>query len=172
MPRPTASPVKLEIYRFHPAVLILTPLLALVAQTYLPLHINFGNWLDLPLLVIIYFGLTRRSPVEGLLLGAVIGMAQDGLSRGPIGFLGTAKTVIGYVTTFVSVRFTAENRGVRCITIFVFYYIQFILLYLITALLLGQPMELEWLRRFLAGLVNVAVGVLIFELLDRFRKPA
>ncbi|MBI3934849.1 MAG: rod shape-determining protein MreD [Acidobacteria bacterium] len=169
----TWSPTnKTEIYRFSPIVLILAPLFALVIQTYLPLYITAVSFLDLPLLVVIYFGLARRNPVEGILGGAVIGMAQDALSRGPIGLLGSAKTVIGYVTSFASVRFTVEHRGVRAITIFSLYYLQFFLLYFFGTLMLGQPLALGGANRILAALVNTVVGVLLFEVLDRFRKPA
>ena len=172
MPRSWVPASKTEIYRFNPLVLILTPLFALVIQTYLPLYINAVTLLDLPLLVVIYFGLARRNPMEGIFGGAVIGMAQDALSRGPIGLLGSAKTVIGYVTSFVSVRFAVEHRGVRAATIFSLYYLHFLMLYFFGTLMLGQPLALVWANRIVAALVNTVVGVLVFELLDRFRKPA
>ena len=172
MPRLWIPDRTTEIYRFHPVVLILSPLFALVVQTYLPLYINAVNLLDLPLLIVIYFGLTRRNPVEGIFSGALIGMAQDALSRGPIGLLGSAKTVIGYVTSFVSVRFAVEHRGVRVLTIFILYYLHSLLLYFFGTLMLGQSLALSWSNRMIAALVNTVVGVLLFELLDRFRKLA
>jgi rod shape-determining protein MreD len=172
MRRPWTPATETEIYRFHPAVLILSFLFALVIQTYLPLYINAVNLLDLPLLVLIYYGLARRNPVEGIFGGALIGMAQDALSRGPIGLLGSAKTVIGYVTSFMSVRFAVEHRGMRAAIIFVLYYLHFFLLYFFGTLMLGQPLALGWSDRLRAALVNAIVGVLLFELLDRFRKPA
>ena len=172
MPRSWVPASKTEIYRFNPLVLILSPLLALVIQTWLPLYINAVTLLDLPLLVVIYFGLARRNPMEGIFGGAVIGMAQDALSRGPIGLLGSAKTVIGYVTSFVSVRFAVEHRSVRAATIFSLYYLHFFMLYFFGTLMLGQPLALVWANRIVAALVNTVVGVLVFELLDRFRKPA
>ena len=172
MPRPWTPTNNTEIYHFNPVVLILVPLFALVIQTYLALYINAMKLLDLPLLVVIYFGLARRNPVEGILGGAVVGMAQDALSRGPIGLLGSAKTVIGYVTSLMSVRFAVEHRGVRAITICGLYYLHFFLLYFFGTLMLGQPMALDWSNRIIAALVNTAAGVLLFELLDRFRRPA
>jgi rod shape-determining protein MreD len=172
VPRTLSLSDKVEIYRFSPLVLILAPLLALVIQTYLPLHFSVFGLLDLPLLVVIYFGLTRRSPVGGLLTGAAIGMAQDALSRGPIGLLGSVNTVIGYVTSFVSVQFTVEHRGVRAITIFVLYYLHAALLYLFGSLMLGQPAAWGPDTRVVAALVNTLSGVLLFDVLDRFRKPA
>jgi len=172
MPRPWAPADKTEIYRFHPVVLIFVPLLALVLQSYLPLYFSIIHLLDLPLLVVIYFGLTRRNPVEGIFTGALVGMAQDALSRGPIGLLGSSKTVIGYVTSFVSVRFAVEHRGVRAVTVFSLYYLHVFLLYFFGTLMLGQPLALAWSNRLFAALVNTVVGVLLFDVLDRFRKPA
>jgi rod shape-determining protein MreD len=99
-------------------------------------------------------------------------MAQDALSRGPIGLLGSAKTVVGYVTSFVSIRFTVEHRGVRALTIFILYYLHATLLYLFGTLLLGQPATISLENRAIAALVNTVTGVLLFDLLDRFRKPA
>ena len=172
MPRVLPASNEVKIYRFHPTVLILVPFIALVIQTYLPSYPDIVNHLDLPLLVIIYFGLALRSPVGTILGGAIIGMAQDSLSRGPIGLLGISKSVIGYVTTFLSVRFAVEHRGVRFLTIFILYWLHLLVLYFTGSLLLGQPVELEWGNRLGAALVNSVVGVVIFEVLDRFRKPA
>ena len=68
MARASRADSKTEIYRFSLLVLILSPLIALVIQTYLPLYISAVRLLDLPLLVVIYFGLARRNPVEGIFL--------------------------------------------------------------------------------------------------------
>ena len=172
MARASRTDRNTEIYRFSLFVLILSPLIALVIQTYLPLYISAVRLLDLPLLVVIYFGLASRNPVEGIFFGAIIGMAQDSLSRGPIGLLGSAKTVIGYVTSFMSGRFAVEQIGVRAIIIFILYHLHSFLVYFFGTLMLGQPMTLEWPARLLAALVNAVTGVLLFQLLDRFRKAA
>lgn len=161
-----------EIYRFHPLTILLVPLIALVLQTYLPLYLTVVSILDLPLLVVIYFAMTRRSPVAALFGGAIVGLAQDSLTRGPIGLYGTVKTVIGYVTSSVGERFDTENGGVRFLILFVFYLMHFLLYYLLGASLLGYPMEMAVGRKLLEALVNAGTGVLLFLLLDRFRKPA
>jgi rod shape-determining protein MreD len=136
------------------------------------LYISAVSLLDLPLLIVIYFGLGRRNPIEGIFAGALIGMAQDGLSRGPIGLMGSAKTVVGYVTSFVSTRFAVEHPGVRAVTIFCLYALHLLLVYFFGTLMLGQPMALDWPSRMLALVVNTVVGVLLFQLLDRFRRAA
>ncbi|MBI1955600.1 MAG: rod shape-determining protein MreD [Acidobacteria bacterium] len=164
--------VKVEVYRFKLPVLLLVPLFALALQAYLPLYLDAARFLDLPLLVVIYFGLVRRSPVSALIGGAFVGMAQDSLSRGPIGLFGAAKTVIGYVTSIVSTRLDTEHPAMRFLIIFVLYWLQAILVYFLGSVLLGQPVQIAAGGRLLAALVNGLVGVLLFLLLDRFREPA
>ena len=163
---------KAEAYRFPFAAILAISFLAVALQSYLPLHLSFVTILDLPLLVVVYFALSRRSPVAALLGGALIGMAQDSLTRGPIGLFGAVKTVIGYVTSTVSIHLDTEGTGVRFLTIFVLYGLHFGLLYFLGAILLSQPIELEVQARLLGALVNALAGVLLFKLLDRFRKPA
>ncbi len=163
---------EVEVYRLKLPAIILVPFFALILQAFLPLYLNFVTLLDLPLLVILYFALTRRSPVFGMLLGAVVGMAQDSLSRGPIGLFGTAKTVVGYVTSSVSTRVDTESLGVRFLTIFGFYCFHFIHVFLFESLLLQRSVELAPGSALLRALVNAFVGVLLFRLLDRVRGPA
>ena len=172
MPLWTTASRKAEVYRFPFAAILAISFLAVALQSYLPLHLSFVTILDLPLLVVVYFALSRRNPVAALLGGALIGMAQDSLTRGPIGLFGAVKTVIGYVTSTVSVHLDTESTGVRFITIFVLYELHFALLYFLGTVLLNQPIELEVQARLLGALANALVGVLLFKLLDRFRKSA
>jgi len=167
-----ASSGKAEVYRFPFVAILVVSFLALALQSYLPLHFRFVTLLDLPLLVVIYFALTRRSPVTALLIGAIIGMGQDSLTRGPIGLFGTVKTVIGYVTSTVSLRVDTESVAARFLTALVLYGLHSVLLYLVGAVLLGQPMEWDGRARLIGALVNALVGVLLFKVLDRFRRPA
>ena len=91
-----SSPIrKAEVYRFSVVAVSVAAVLSLALQSYLPLYVPAVNLVDLPLLIVIYFALTRRDPVAALLAGAVIGMAQDSLTRGPIGLFGAIKTIIG-----------------------------------------------------------------------------
>ena len=107
-----------------------------------------------------------------MLLGAVVGMAQDSLSRGPIGLFGTAKTVVGYITSSVSSRVDTESLGVRFLLIFAFYLVHFAHVYLVESLLLQRPVELALGGTLLRAVVNAIAGVLLFKLLDRFRASA
>ena len=107
---PTSVPItytseeQIEVYRFSIPVTVGVPLLALFLQAFLPRRIPYFSYLDLPLLVTIYFGMARRNPISGLLTGAAIGLVQDMLGPHPIGIYGIAKTVVGYLASSLGVK--------------------------------------------------------------------
>ena len=90
--------------RFKAWVVFLVPLAAILFQVYIPLFFQFLAYLELPLIVTVYFALMRRSPIGGLLVGAIVGLAQDSLSKNPLGMFGITKTIIGYVAASVGLR--------------------------------------------------------------------
>src|SRR6202007_1302311 len=102
-----------EVYRFNWPISIGVPATALFLQAWLPRHFSFFAMLDLPLLVTIFFGISRRNPVSGLLTGGVIGVFQDALTSLPIGINGIAKTVVGYGASSLGVKLDVENAGAR-----------------------------------------------------------
>jgi len=166
------TPRKTEVYQLTVPALVLIPLFALAIQAYLPLYWSSASLLDLPLLVLIYYGLTRRSPIPSMLAGAIIGIAQDSLTGGPIGLFGSAKTVIGYVTSVLSTHVDTESAAVRFLTALTLYGLHSVLFYLVGAILLGQPIAWDGRDRLIGALVNALCGVLLFKVLDRFRQPA
>ena len=85
MPITYTSREQVEVYRFSIPVTIGVPLLALFLQAFVPLRFPLFLYLDLPLLVTIYFAMARRNPLAGLMTGAVIGLAQDMLGHTLIG---------------------------------------------------------------------------------------
>src|SRR5450756_956544 len=87
---------ELEQHSFHPAVTLLVPIAAIVLQALLPKPFPRLVILDLPLIITIFFAVSRRSPIAGAFTGAVIGHIQDALTGQPIGINGMAKTIIGY----------------------------------------------------------------------------
>src|SRR5215470_12532484 len=91
-----AAEAHIEVHKFRTGAILVATVLALVIQTAFPIYLSKAAILDLPLLITIYFGLSRRNPSTGLLLGAGIGLLQDSLSGPtvPLGLYGIAKTVI------------------------------------------------------------------------------
>src|SRR5205814_2067936 len=105
----------IEVHKFRAGAIIIATLLALVIQAAFPVHFSKAAILDLPLLVTIYFGLSRRNPSTGLLLGMAIGLLQDSLSGPmvPLGLYGIAKTIIGYLASSIGARLDTEHPAAR-----------------------------------------------------------
>ncbi len=164
-----------EVYHFHPAVLVATVGAALLLQAVLPLYLPFQallGLLELPLLVVIYFGLSRRNPSTGLLLGAGVGLLQDALSYTPLGLYGIAKTLVGFFASSLGRRVDTERPQARLLLIFSFYHLHHVAFALEQQVLLNQPARPVSLQSLEGSLVNALLGVLAFQLLDRFRRSA
>ena len=100
----------MEVYRFSLPVTLIFPLLAIFLQAFLPLRFSFFSILDLPLLIVIFFAMARRSQVAGLITGAAIGLLQDSLTHQPLGLYGIAKTVVGYGASSLGVKLDVDTH--------------------------------------------------------------
>ena len=167
-----SSELHIEVHKFRTGAILGSLLLVLFLQAFLPLYVPKAEILDLPLLVTIYFGLSRRNPSTGLLLGMAIGLAQDSLS-GPtvqLGLYGIAKTIIGYLASSIGARLDTEHPAARFALTTVFFMAHQGLIALTRRILLAQPEAWFNMRLFIAALVNALVAVFLFLLLDRLRK--
>jgi len=163
----------IEVHKFRTGAIVVTSLLALVIQAWLPLGFTRAALLDLPLLVTTYFGLSRRNPSTGLLLGTVIGLMQDSLTPTvPLGLYGIAKTLIGYLASSIGARLDTEHPVARFALTAGFFVIHQALIALTRRILLAQPEPWFNWHLFLAALINAIVAVFLFVLLDRLRRPS
>ena len=162
---------QVEVYRFSIPVTIGVPLLALFLQAFIPLRFpRFAVYVDLPLLVTIFFAISRRSPIAGLFTGAVIGLAQDMLGHNPIGIYGIAKTVVGYGASSLGVKLDVENAGARLLVTLAFYLLHSAVYFTIARGLVNMTQQWSWGHGILAALVNGVLGVFLYFLLDRFKQ--
>lgn len=162
---------ELEQHTFPPAVTLLVPLAAIVLQALLPKPMPRLAILDLPLIVTLFFAVSRRNPVAGTLTGAAIGLLQDMLTNQPIGVNGMAKSVIGYIAASIGVQVDVENITTRILINFGFSLLNSTLLFLINRRLLGLPdFHILWLHELVRAVVNTVVAIPIFLLLDRFKR--
>jgi rod shape-determining protein MreD len=164
----------IEVHTFRTGAILIATLLALVIQAWFPLHFARATLLDFPLLVTIYFGLSRRNPSTGLLLGMAIGLFQDSLSGPtvPLGLYGIAKTIIGYLASSIGARLDTEHPAARFALTAVFFVAHEGLVSLTRRILLAQPEPWFNLHLFVAALINALVAVFVFLLLDRLRRPS
>ena len=162
---------ELEQHSFHPAVTLLVPVAAIVLQALLPRSFPRLMILDLPLIVAIFFSVSRRSPIAGALTGAAIGLLQDAITAQPIGVNGLAKTLIGYFAASIGLQIDVENLTTRILINFGFSILNSILLFLIQRRLIGIPgFHLLWLHEILRAVINTIVAVPIFHLLDHAKR--
>ncbi|MHB1700595.1 MAG: rod shape-determining protein MreD [Acidobacteriaceae bacterium] len=158
---------QLEEHTFHPAVVLLVPFAALFLQVYLPRLWPRLAVLDLPLIVVVFFGVARRSPIYGTITGAVIGLLQDAFTGQAIGVNGISNAVVGYAAASVGVRVDVENPLTRTVLAFGFTMVQGFLYYLIVRHLLGMDARWLWGYQLIRAVANTLVAVVAFALLDR-----
>jgi len=158
--------------RMRVAWLIIIPLIAILFQVYVPRFVPFLSYLELPLLITVHFALSGHSPVPAVLYGMSIGLVQDSLSHQPIGMLGIVKTLVGYFAASVSMRFDVENPIVTFILSFFFYFFHQFFYWVLARALLGEAMNFDAQQTLVFGLLNAAVALPLFRILDKLKTTA
>ncbi len=121
---------------------------------------------DLPLLVVLYYGLDR-GPAAALLLGAGVGIVQDSLTGSLLGAGATAKSLVGFIVGSAGLRFLLAGilpqvLIISCGTLAAR------LLELLTLAVMGRQLVLPPIQDLLAGVAgNSLVGWAVFALLRR-----
>src|SRR6202008_1409852 len=152
----------IEVHKFRGGTIVGSLIIIFFLQAFLPIYIHSLAILDLPLLITIYFGLSRRNPSTGLLLGMAIGLLQDSLSGPtvPMGLYGIAKTVIGYLASSIGARLDTEHPAARFALTMFFFVVHQGSVTLTRRLLLPEPEPWFTLRLLIAAAINAVVAVL------------
>jgi len=169
---PTSTHRPIPVFQVRPAVIAAAALAAVLLQTFLPLKLPLARVMDFPLLIVIYFALMRRDKVYGTILGTGLGLLQDTLSHGFIGIFGIAKAIVGYLAASASTRFELESLVARTVLTGAFVLVHSLCLAALQRALLEAPPPFQPFTIASAVLVNVALGLILFQILDRFRHPA
>ncbi|HTS25131.1 MAG TPA: rod shape-determining protein MreD [Bryobacteraceae bacterium] len=159
-----------QVSRFRAWVLLAIPLAAILFQVYVPLFFQFLGFLEMPLLVVMYFALMRRNPISGLLLGAGVGLAQDALSKNPLGMFGIVNTLVGYFAASVGMRIDVDQGVIRLLLSFFFCLFHQLMYWVLVRALLDQPLAFDVQRTLLKAVLNAVVGVSVFHFLDKLRE--
>jgi rod shape-determining protein MreD len=159
-----------KISRFRIVWLIFVPLASIAFQVNIPLFFKHLGYLELPLLVTVYFSLMQRNPIGGTCIGAVIGLLQDALANQPLGIFGIVKTLVGYFAASISIKIDVDNTTIRFgLSFFFFFFHQFFTWILVRALL-GQAIDFDFSQTLLFGLLNSLVAIPLFLILDKLRE--
>ena len=158
-----------EIHRYPLIVYALVPLTALILQSWLPRAM--GNWalIDLPLVITIYFALGRRSPIQGTLMGAALGIFEDALTHHAIGLNGIAKAVVGYLAASVGVRIDVDNAAIRVMLTFALSLLSSAIFLFVARFMLGLEFDWRWTSEVIEAGANAALALILFPLIDRFQ---
>ena len=168
----TAHPIEESWFsRFQVVALAAITIIAIIGKFYLPRLVPNTEWLELPLLLTVYFGLMRRSPIASLFFGAFVGLAEDSLSPAniPIGMYGITKTLVGYFAASVSLRFNVENSFIRMVLCFFFFFFHAFFYWIMRRALLGQVVPFDPQETFVHGALNAVIAIPLFVILDRMR---
>ena len=149
----------------------LTILFALLLQYLLPNYLPFFKYIDLPLVVTVYFGL-QRNPVLGMLMGVALGIGGDAIIGGVLGVGGFSKTLIGYLVAMASVKLSLENPLVRVVVVAIASAantLLFAALYQMLELPLRGASTLGELGKMIGwrALADTAASIIVFIVLDR-----
>jgi rod shape-determining protein MreD len=161
-----------RVSRFRFWVMLVVPLAALLFQIYVPLFFRFLSFLDMPLLVVIYLAVMRRNPVSGLLMGSVVGLAQDSLSKNPLGMYGIVNTLVGYFAASIGMKLDVDNLTLRLLLAYFFYILHQFLYWIMERALLRHLPPFDWQHWLVVGLLNALVGAALFHFLDKLKVTA
>jgi len=160
---------ELGIRRFPILVYVMAPLAALVLQAWLPRLAGRYIWFDLPLIVTVYFALGQRNPIQGTVMGAVLGLVQDALGPYAIGANGIAKTIVGYLAASVGIRIDVENTAIRLLVTFLLSLVSSGVFVYVMRMLLGLDLKWNWLDPMMVSVGNSLIALILFPLLDKLQ---
>lgn len=163
---------QIEVHKFYGGAVVGIAILSIALQAFIHRFGYWGESLDIPLLVTIYFGLSRRNPATGLILGTFIGLLEDAVSHQALGLYGIAKTVIGYLASSIGVRLDTEHPLSRAFVVFAFFHLHHAVWVLSQRLLMDQAQPLMTTKLLIFSLVNAAIAPFLFPVLDLLRKPS
>ena len=170
MPVSTHRPI--AVFKLPVAIISVAAVVALLLQTFLPLKLPLARLMDFPLLIVIYLSLIRRDKVFGIALGTGLGLLQDALSHNFIGIYGISKAIVGYLAATASTRFELESLVTRTVLTGAFVLVHNTCVTVLQHALLQAPARFQPIATASAVFVNAALGLILFQILDRFRRPA
>ena len=114
----------------------------------------------------------KRSTVPAVFFGAAVGLAQDSLSSQPLGMFGIVNTLVGYFAASVSMRFDVDNSTLRFFLGFFFFFFHQFFYWVLARALLGLSVNFDLQQTVVLALLNAAVAVPLFHVLDKLKVAA
>jgi rod shape-determining protein MreD len=127
------------------------------------------TWFDLPLVIVVYFSLVHRIPIQGTVMGAGMGLFEDALTGHAIGVNGIAKTVVGFLASSLGVRIDVENLTIRLGLTFLFSLLSSGIFVFVYRGLLGMSSDWNWMNEAFKAIGNTLIALVLFPALDRLQ---
>jgi rod shape-determining protein MreD len=108
--------------------------------------------------------------VSGTITGCLIGLGQDAFMANYIGLFGIAKSVVGYASSSIAAKIDVENPGSRLILTFGFYMLHRLIYVLVLRGLVQEEISPQWLHHLGSALANGLLAIVVFSILDRFKR--
>jgi rod shape-determining protein MreD len=122
-------------------------------------------YVDLPLIVVVYFAL-QRDAMQAIIVAAIAGLATDALSFGLLGSSGFSKTLVAYLIVSLATRVNLDSSLVR-IPVLAGASLLDDTVYVLLHRMLGQPSNYPFFERASFKLIGTTVvGTVILYLLD------
>jgi rod shape-determining protein MreD len=139
--------------------------IAVILQSSLRANWDLFKFIDLPLIVVVYFAL-QRDAMQALFVGAVAGLATDALSVGLLGAGGFSKTLVAFTVVSLATRVMLDNPMAR-VPVLAGASLLDDGVYVLLHRMLGQVSTSEFVERASLKLIGTTIaGTLIFYLLD------
>lgn len=123
-------------------------------------------YVDLPLIVVVYFAL-QRDALQALIIGAAAGLATDALSGGLLGAGGFSKTLVAFVIASLATRVMLDNPLVR-IPVLAGAALLDAAVYVLLHRMLGQPPLAPFVEVTAFKLIGTTIaGTILLFLLER-----
>ncbi len=139
---------------------------AIVLQATLSgMWLSAGTRVNLVLVAIVYVALAFGA-VTGLLAGTAGGLAQDALAGGIVGIGGLSKTIVGFFVGVLGAQFIVSQPLPRFVMFVGATFVHELCFQAVYALVESHAFTMEYRAVLLQALVNAAIGVLAFQLVE------
>jgi rod shape-determining protein MreD len=141
--------------------------LAVILQSSLKAAWQPLSYIDLPLVVVVYFAL-QRNALQALIIGAAVGLATDAVgSGGLLGAGGFSKTLVAFVVSSIATRMMLDNPLVRIPVLAGAAFLDAVV-YVFLHRMLGQPPRVPFVEMTSFKVIGTTIlGTIILYMLER-----
>jgi rod shape-determining protein MreD len=143
--------------------------LAIVAQMIAGNNFFLFNFVDLSLILIVYWAV-NRSRTQALFVGSLTGILQDAVLGWPLGYNGFGKTLAAFAVAEAVRRFDVEGLWIRFVVIAASSCLSSLSMFALFLLLQRSTSSIYLGASLMQALITAGVGALLFAALDTYKQ--